>query len=132
MQTNEIPYEININEIPIEININEIQLTIPTNQECIQTVHVDYKLEEDANRLLSLFNELIESEECSRLKYHCLIEPVRNIIKNKIALEKMCQLNPSGFSEVFRMHFIERKNTFVLFNDPYESMCAELLMIKYH
>ena len=54
---------------------------------------MDCSIEEESNRLVSLFHELIESDECRRLNYQCLLAPLTSIIDNKIALEKMCQLH---------------------------------------
>ena len=95
-------------------------------------INIYNNLEDESTKWISLFHELIESEECSQLKYKCLIVPVTKIIQNKYILDKMCKLNTLGFDSIYKKHFIQKKNTFVLFNDPYESMCAELLMIKYH
>lgn len=105
-------------------------------QEDIQKMLVeDYikpQLEEEGNRLISLFNELIESEECSRLKYKCLIEPVTKIIENKTALEKMRKINTAEFDSYYIQHFIKKQNTFRQAIDPYESMCAALVMQRWH
>jgi hypothetical protein len=92
---------------------------------------MDCSLEEESNRLISLFNELIESEECKGLNYQCLFAPVIGIINNKIALEKMCLLNTDGFGRIYKQHFIEKNNTFTLVDNPYESMCMELVMRKW-
>jgi len=86
---------------------------------------------EESNRLISLFNELIESEECQELKYQCLLDPVTKIIQNNIALEKMRNLD-GLFDYVYDAHFIKKINTFTLVSDPYNSMCMELVMRKWH
>ena len=86
---------------------------------------------EESNRLISLFNELIESEDCQELKYQCLLEPVTKIIQNNIALEKMRRTD-SLFDYVYDVHFIKKINTFTLVSDPYNSMCMELVMRKWH
>jgi hypothetical protein len=44
---------------------------------------------EEGDKLISLFNELIDSEDCRNLRYECLIEPVTKIIQNETALAKM-------------------------------------------
>jgi hypothetical protein len=88
--------------------------------------------EEEGNRLISLFNELIESEECSRLKFKCLIEPVTKIIQNETALEKMRKINTAEFDSYYIQHFIKKQNTFRQAIDPYESMCAALVMQRWH
>ena len=86
---------------------------------------------EESNRLISLFNELIDSEECRSLQYQCLLEPVTKIIQNNIALEKMRNLD-GLFDYVYETHFIKKINTFILVSDPYNSMCMELVMRKWH
>jgi len=93
---------------------------------------MDCSLEEESNRLISLFHELIESEECQGLQYKCLLAPLTSIINNKIALDKMCQLNTVGFENMYKQHFIEKRNTFTLVVDPYQSMCMEFVMRKWH
>lgn len=93
---------------------------------------MDCSLEEESNRLVSLFHELIDSEECRSLQYQCLLAPLTGIINNKIALEKMCQLNTVGFESMYKQHFIEKRNTFTLVDDPLKSMCMEFVMRKWH
>ena len=87
---------------------------------------------EEGDKFISLFHELIESEECSNLKYECLIEPVTKIIQNETALAKMCKLNTIGFESCYNQHFIQKKNTFTLVADPYTSMCMEFVMRRWH
>lgn len=87
---------------------------------------------QEGDRLISLFHELIESEECQRLKYQCLVDPVTKIIQNKTALEKMCKRNTLDFDSVYKQHFIQKRNTFELVEDPYTSMCMEFVMRKWH
>ena len=66
---------------------------------------------EEGDKLISLFNELIESEECSHLEYMCLIEPVTKIIQNETALAKMRKLDSNGFNSIYIQHFIRKQNT---------------------
>ena len=87
---------------------------------------------EEGDKWISQFNELIESEECRHLKYECLIDPVTKIIQNETALAKMCKLNTLGFAIIYEQHFIEKRNTFRLVDDPYTSMCMEFVMRKWH
>ena len=87
---------------------------------------------EEGDKLISLFNELIESEECSHLEYMCLIEPVTKIIQNETALAKIRKLDSNGFNSIYIQHFIEKQNTFRLVNDPYMSMCMEFVMRRWH
>jgi len=87
---------------------------------------------EEGDKWISLFNELIESEECSHLEYMCLIEPVTKIIQNETALAKMRKLDSNGFNSIYIQHFIEKQNTFRLVNDPYMSMCMEFVMRRWH
>ena len=87
---------------------------------------------EEGNKWISLFNELIESEECSRLEYDCLIEPVTKIIQNEAALAKMRKIDSNGFNSCYIQHFIEKRNTFSLVVDPYTSMCMEFVMRRWH
>jgi hypothetical protein len=87
---------------------------------------------EEGDKWISLFNELIESEECSRLEYNCLIEPVTKIIQNETALAKIRKLDSNGFNSIYIQHFIKKQNTFRLVDDPYMSMCMEFVMRKWH
>jgi hypothetical protein len=86
---------------------------------------------EEGDKWISLFQELIESEECQSLKYECLIDPVTKIINNETALAKMCKLDDL-FNYTYIQHFIKKQNTFRLVIDPYISMCMELVMRKWH
>ena len=87
---------------------------------------------EEGDKWISLFNELIDSEECMHLHYDCLIEPVTKIIQNESALVKMRKLNTEGFNSCYVQHFIEKRNTFTLVSDPYISMCMEFVMRRWH
>jgi len=87
---------------------------------------------EEGDKWIKQFNELIESDECSRLEYDCLIEPVTKIIQNETALAKMRKIDTIGFNSCYRQHFIQKRNTFTLVDDPYTSMCMEFVMRRWH
>ena len=87
---------------------------------------------EEGDKWISLFNELIESEECSHLEYMCLLDPVTKIIQNETALAKMRKINTVGFDSSYKQHFIDKRNTFRLVDDPYMSMCMEFVMRRWH
>jgi len=87
---------------------------------------------EEGDKWIRQFHELIESDECSRLEYDCLIEPVTKIIQNQSALAKMCKLDTIGFNSCYTQHFIYKRNTFRLVDDPYTSMCMEFVMRRWH
>jgi predicted transcriptional regulator len=87
---------------------------------------------EEGDKWIKQFHELIESDECSRLEYDCLIEPVTKIIQNETALAKMRKLDSNGFDSCYIQHFIKKQNTFRLVADPYISMCMEFVMRKWH
>lgn len=78
------------------------------------------------------FDELIESEECQRLDWTVLMDVVGKIIHNEQALNKMCKKDVLGFKEVYTNHFIHNRKTFVRFDCLLSSMCAELVMRKWH
>ena len=102
-------------------------------QEDIQKMLVEDYIKpqlEEGDKWISLFNELIESNECMSLKYQCLIEPVTKIIQNETALAKMCKLD-NLFSYTYIQHFHIKENTFSLVSDPYISMCMEIVMRRY-
>ena len=82
--------------------------------------------------LIKEFDKLIESEACQRLEWQVLTDVVEKIIENKSALAQICERNPLGFKHVYHQHFIQKKNTFVLFDSPVSSMCAEFVMRKWH
>ena len=87
---------------------------------------------EEGDKWIRQFHELIESDECSRLEYECLIDPVTKIIQNETALAKMRKLDTIGFNSCYRQHFIQKKNTFKLVDDPCTSMCMEFVMRRWH
>ena len=87
---------------------------------------------EEGDKWISQFNELIESKECSRLEYMCLLDPVTKIIQNETALAKMRKINTVGFDSSYKQHFIDKRNTFRLVDDPCTSMCMEFVMRKWH
>jgi hypothetical protein len=104
-------------------------------QEDIQKMLVEDYIKpqlEEGDKWISLFNKLIESEECSRLKYICLLDPVTKIINNETALAKMRKIDTAGFDRIYQQHFIEKRNTFTLVSDPYMSMCMEFVMRRWH
>jgi hypothetical protein len=82
--------------------------------------------------LIQEFDKLIESEDCQNLKWDVLTDVVEKIINHRSALTKMCELNTLGFKSVYEQHYIQKKNTFVLFDTPLSSMCAEFVMRKWH
>jgi hypothetical protein len=104
-------------------------------QEDIQKMLVEDYIKpqlEEGDKWISLFNELIESEQCSNLEYMCLLDPVTKIINNETALAKMRKINTVGFDIIYQQHFIEKRNTFSLVSDPYMSMCMEFVMRRWH
>jgi hypothetical protein len=104
-------------------------------QEDIQKMLVEDYIKpqlEEGDKWISLFNELIESEQCSHLEYMCLLDPVTKIINNETALAKMRKINTVGFDSIYKQHFIEKRNTFTLVSDPYMSMCMEFVMRRWH
>ena len=104
-------------------------------QEDIQKMLVEDYIKpqlEEGDKWISLFNELIESEECMHLEYMCLLDPVTKIINNETALAKMRKINTEGFDRIYQQHFIEKRNTFSLVSDPYMSMCMEFVMRRWH
>lgn len=103
----------------------------PDIQQMLVEDYIKPQLEE-GDKWISLFNELIESEECMSLKYECLIDPVTKIIQNETALAKMRKINTEGFDRIYQQHFIEKRNTFTLVSDPYISMCMEFVMRRWH
>ena len=82
--------------------------------------------------LINEFDKLIESEACQHLEWQVLTDVVGKIIENKDALAKMCEINTLGFKSIYHQHFIQKKNTFVLFDCALSSMCAEFVMRKWH
>ncbi len=86
----------------------------------------------DCEKEISLFHELLESEDCQRLNYNCLIEPLKKIINNEHGLAKMRKLNTLNFNYYYTQHFIHKKNAFVLISCPYASMAGCFVMMKYH
>jgi hypothetical protein len=82
--------------------------------------------------LIKEFDRLIESKDCQSLRWQVLIDVVEKIINHSGAFSQMCELNTLGFKSSYEQHFIQKKNTFVLFDCPLSSMCAEFVMRKWH
>jgi hypothetical protein len=78
------------------------------------------------------FKWLIESKKCSKLEYDCLIAPLTEIIGNESILAQMFEENPQGFRDIYYQHFIQKKNTFRLVEDPITSMAMEFVMRRWH
>ena len=87
---------------------------------------------EEGDKWIRQFNELIDSEDCRNLRYECLIEPVTKINQNETTLAKIRKLDSNGFDSCYIQHFIQKRNTFTLVDDPYTSMCMEFVMRKWH
>jgi hypothetical protein len=120
----------------VEDNDLEVAKTIFDGlQEDIQKMLIEDYIKpqlEEGDKWISLFHELIESEECSHLEYMCLIDPVTKIIQNETALAKMRKLDTIGFDSIYIQHFIRKQNTFRLVVDPCTSMCMEFVMRRWH
>jgi hypothetical protein len=84
------------------------------------------------DELIKEFDRLIESKDCQSLRWQVLTDVVEKIINHKGAFSQMCELNTLGFKSIYEQHFIKKKNTFVLFDCPISSMCAEFVMRKWH
>ena len=82
--------------------------------------------------LINKFDQLIESTQCQRLDWKVLTDVVSKIIENKSAFAQMCEINTLGFKQSYHQHFIEKRNTFILFDCPLSSMCCEFVMRKWH
>ena len=135
--------EIKLTSNPLEAQTQEVvdkELEVAQKiynglQEDIQKMLVEDYIKpqlEEGDKWISLFNELIDSEECRSLKYQCLLDPVTKIINNETALAKMRKINTVGFDIIYQQHFIEKRNTFRLVSDPYISMCMEFVMRRWH
>lgn len=84
------------------------------------------------DELIKEFDRLIESVDCQNLRWQVLTDVVEKIINHSGAFSQMCKLNTLGFKSSYEQHFIKKKNTFVLFDCPLSSMCAEFVMRKWH
>jgi hypothetical protein len=127
--------ELNLTQKPQDKELEVAQKIYNGLQEDIQKMLVEDYIKpqlEEGDKWISLFNELIESEECMELKYMCLLDPVTKIINNETALAKMRKINTLGFDSIYQQHFIEKRNTFRLVSDPYMSMCMEFVMRRWH
>ena len=103
----------------------------PDLQDFLKKEFIEPQLKYEAD-LIAKFSKLIESEDCQQLKCNCLIEPLTEIIANKSVLKQICEANPLGFKDVYDRHFIEKKNTFRLVEDPTTSMAMEFVMSRWH
>ena len=103
----------------------------PDLQDFMRKEFIEPQLDYEAG-LIAKFNELIESDECMHLKYECLIKPLTEIIANESVLKQMREANPLGFDDVYHTHFIEKKNTFRLVEEPIISMAMVFVMRRWH
>jgi hypothetical protein len=122
-------------EVKVDPSLEKAQKIYNGLQEDIQKYLIEDYIKpqlEEGDKWISLFNELIDSEESRSLKYMCLLDPVTKIINNETALAKMRKINTEGFDRIYQQHFIEKRNTFSLVSDPYISMCMEFVMRRWH
>jgi hypothetical protein len=122
-------------KVEVDPNLEKAQKIYNGLQEDIQKYLIEDYIKpqlEEGDKWISLFNELIDSEESRSLKYMCLLDPVTKIIQNETALAKMRKINTEGFDRIYQQHFIEKRNTFSLVSDPYISMCMEFVMRRWH
>ena len=89
----------------------------PDLQDFLRKEFIEPQLEYEAG-LLAKFNELIE--------------PLTEILGNASVLKQICDANPLGFSDVYHTHFIEKKNTFRLVQEPIISMAMVFVMRRWH
>ena len=132
MTTNPLQVEV---EVKVDPALEKAKTVYSGLQEDIQKMLMEDYIKpqlEEGDKWISLFNELIESEECMQLKYQCLLDPVTKIINNETALAKMRKIDTVGFNRIYEQHFIEKRNTFTLVSDPYMSMCMEFVMRRWH
>jgi hypothetical protein len=131
MESKNVEFNNNNNNANLEKAKNIYDGLQPDIQQMLVEDYIKPQLEE-GDKWISLFNELIESEECSHLEYMCLLDPVTKIINNETALAKMRKLNTVGFDSCYIQHFIKKENTFTRVSDPYMSMCMEFVMRRWH
>jgi hypothetical protein len=85
---------------------------------------------EEAHRLITLFNEILGTDEVKRRKWQILVEHLRNIIENPVALNIKCE-SDWYFKDSYHRHFKLKENTFRKFDCPYDSMAADIVRQKY-
>jgi hypothetical protein len=122
-------------KVEVDSSLEKAQKIYNGLQEDIQQMLIEDYIKpqlEEGDKWISLFNELIDSEESRSLKYMCLLDPVTKIINNETARAKMRKINTEGFDRIYQQHFIEKRNTFSLVSDPYISMCMEFVMRRWH
>ena len=133
--------ELNLTQNPLKMpeeildpNIEKAKCIYDYLQEDIQKHLIEEYIKPQlrGDDLIKEFDKLIESEECRQLNYQVLTDVVEKIINNSSALSQMCELDTLGFKAIYEQHFIQKKNTFVLFDSALESMCAEFVMRKWH
>ena len=130
-----------------ELNLNENPLLITGDDNLEKAGKIYNRLQEDIQKhlleeyimpqlrgdeLIKEFDRLLETYACQNLKWSVLVDVVGKIINHSGALSQMCEINTLGFRNSYEQHFIEKRNTFILFESPLESMCAEFVMRKWH
>jgi hypothetical protein len=123
-------------------SLEETKQFIGRLQDDIQ-IHIieDYikpQIEQDELKVLvNEFDKLLMSEDCRRLKWEVLTEVVGKIIKSgDAAIDAVSKSYPDmGFRGTYYQHFVRKINTFKhssFDNDPLSSMCATIVMQKWH
>jgi len=123
-------------------SLEETKQFIGSLQDDIQ-IHIieDYikpQIEQDELKaLVDEFDKLLMSEDCQRLKWEVLTEVVGKIIKSGDAAIDAVSKSRSeiGFKETYHEHFVRKVNTFKhpsFDNQPLSSMCATIVMRKWH
>lgn len=123
-------------------SLEETKQFISHLQDDIQ-IHIieDYikpQIEQDELKaLVDEFDKLLMSEDCQRLKWEVLTEVVGKIIKSgDAAINAVSKSYPDiGFRTTYHQHFIRKVNTFKhssFDNQPLSSMCATIVMQKWH
>jgi hypothetical protein len=92
---------------------------------------------DELKTLVDEFDKLLMSEDCQRLKWEVLTEVVGKIIKSGDAAINAVSKSHSeiGFKETYHQHFVRKVNTFKhpsFDNQPLSSMCATIVMRKWH
>ena len=82
--------------------------------------------------ILTELNQILKSEESQKLNLEPLYFYLKNIVlKNQIVVENLIS-NDEIFKIIYDKHITKEEKSFVLIEDPIESMALAWLMYLYH
>jgi hypothetical protein len=118
--------------VPIPKSLEETAKFIETLQPDIQQYLKDeYIKPQLVNELITSLYKVLDSQECQRLQWEPLVDPVSKIIAIKDALSQLQKQNEL-FRYIYHKYIIKNSNSLEQFGPPINRLCVEWVMCKYH